>query len=131
MQRRILSNLSDMSTIKVAPVKPPISFDVLEKIDIRAGTIKLVEDVKGSNKLVKLTVDFGDHTRSILVGMKQERDDPKEIEGAQALFVINLEPKKMAGEVSEGMLFDIGYSDGLKPVLAQPEAEVPNGSRAG
>jgi len=123
--------MNDMSTIKLAPVKPPISFDVLEKIDIRAGTIKLVEDVKGSNKLVKLTVDFGDHTRTILVGMKQERADPKEIEGTQTLFVINLEPKKIMGEVSEGMLLDIGYADGLKPVLAFLEAEVPNGSRAG
>jgi tRNA-binding EMAP/Myf-like protein len=63
--------------------------------------------------------------------MKQERADPKEIEGAQALFVINLEPKKIMGEVSEGMLLDIGYADGIKPVLARPEAEVPNGSRAG
>jgi methionine--tRNA ligase beta chain len=120
-----------MSTIKVAPVKPPISFDLLEKVDIRVGTIKLVEDVPRSNKLVKLTVDFGDHTRTIFVGMKQERADPKEIEGAQALFVINLEPKKIMGEVSEGMLLDIGYADGIKPVLASPEAEVPNGSRAG
>jgi methionine--tRNA ligase beta chain len=123
--------MSNMTTIKVAPVKPPISFDVLEKIDIRVGTIKLVEEVKGSNKLVKLTVDFGDHTRTILVGMKQERAEPKEIEGVQALFVINLEPKKIMGEVSEGMLLDIGYADGIKPVLALPEAEVPNGSRAG
>ena len=123
--------MSNMTTNKVAPVKPPISFDVLEKIDIRVSTIKLVEDVKGSNKLVKLTVDFGDHTRTILVGMKQERAEPKEIEGVQALFVINLEPKKIMGEVSEGMLLDIGYADGIKPVLAVPEAEVPNGSRAG
>src|SRR4026208_2314592 len=120
-----------MATIKVAPVKPAISFDVLEKIDIRVGTIKLIEDVKGSNKLLKMTVDFGDHTRTILVGMKQERQDPKEIEGVQALFVINLEPRKLMGEVSEGMLLDIGYADGIKPVLALPEAEVPNGARAG
>ena len=120
-----------MATIKVAPVKPAISFDVLKKIDIRVGTIKLIEDVKGSNKLLKMTVDFGDHTRTILVGMKQEREKPKEIEGVQALFVINLEPKKIMGEVSEGMLLDIGYADGIKPVLALPEAEVPNGARAG
>ena len=123
--------MTNMTTIKVAPVKPAISFDVLEKVDIRVGTIKLVEDVPGSNKLVKLTVDFGDHTRTILVGMKQEREEPKEIEGRQALFVVNLEPKKIMGEVSEGMLLDIGYADGIKPVLALPEAEVPNGSRAG
>jgi len=120
-----------MTTINVAPIKPNISFVVLEKVDIRAGTIKLVEDVKGSNKLVKLTVDFGDHTRTILVGMKQEREEPKEIEGLQSLFVINLEPKKILGEVSEGMLLDIGYADGIKPVLALPELPVPNGSRAG
>jgi tRNA-binding protein len=119
-----------MTTIKVAPVKPTITFDVLERIDIRVGTINHVEDVKGSDKLLKLTVDFGDHTRTILVGMKQEREDPKEIEGKQALFVINLEPRKMMGDVSEGMLLDIGYADGIKPVLALPEAEVPNGARA-
>jgi methionine--tRNA ligase beta chain len=120
-----------MSTIKVAPTKPTITFDVLEKVDIRVGTIKLVEDVTGSNKLVKLTVDFGDQTRTILVGMKQEREDPKALEGVQTLFVLNLAPKQIMGEVSEGMLLDIGYADGIRPVLAVPEAAVPNGSRAG
>jgi len=120
-----------MTTIKPATVKPTISIDLLNKIDIRAGTIKLVEDVKGSDKLVKLTVDFGDHTRTILVGMKQERADPKQIEGRQTLFVINLEPRKIMGHVSEGMLLDIGYADGIKPVLALLEDEVPNGVRAG
>ncbi|ACJ35893.1 tRNA-binding protein [Clostridium botulinum] len=115
----------------VAPVKANINMDVLDKIDIRVGTIKLVEDVEKSDKLVKLSVDFGGFTRTILVGMKGERDNPKEIEGKQALFVVNLAPKKMAGEVSEGMLFDIGYADGIIPVLAQPEKSIPNGTRVG
>lgn len=114
-----------------AQVKESISLAVLDKIDIRVGTIKSVDDVAKSDKLVKLTVDFGAFERTILVGMKGERKDPKEIEGKQALFVVNLAPKKMAGEVSEGMLFDIGYSDGIVPVLAQPEKPVPDGSRAG
>lgn len=114
-----------------APVKPAIKFDVLSQIDIRAGTIRLVEDVKGSDKLLKLTVDFGDHSRTILAGMKQERESPKEIEGRQALFVVNLEPRKMMGMVSEGMLFDLGYADGVTPALAVPEKPVPNGTRAG
>lgn len=118
-------------TFRVAPVKPTISADVIDKVDIRVGTIELADDVKGSEKLVKLTVDFGDHKRTILAGMKQERKNPKEIEGKQALFVVNLEPKKMMGQVSEGMLFDIGYADGIKPVLAVPESQVPNGARAG
>jgi tRNA-binding protein len=117
--------------MKVAPIKPTISIDLLEKLDIRVGTIELVEDVKGSDKLVKLTVNFGDHKRTILVGMKQERENPQEIEERQALFVINLEPKKIMGEVSEGMLLDIGYANGLRPVLAVPEEAVPNGARAG
>lgn len=115
----------------VAPIKPLISIDLLEKIDIRVGTIELVEDVKGSDKLVKLTVNFGDHRRMILVGMKQERENPKEIEGRQSLFVINLEPKRIRGELSEGMLLDIGYADGLRPVLALPEEKMPNGARVG
>lgn len=120
-----------MSIFTPAPIKPSIAPDVLEKIDVRVGTIELVEDVKGSNKLVKLTVDFGDHKRAILAGMKTERANPKEIEGKQALFVVNLEPRKMMGEISQGMLFDIGYADGLTPVLAVPEKPIPNGSRAG
>ena len=112
-------------------VKENISLDILDKIDIRVGTIKSVEDVVKSDKLVKLTVDFGEFIRIILVGMKGERENPKEIEGKQALFVVNLNPKKMAGEVSEGMLFDIGYADGIIPVLAQPEKPIPDGARAG
>ena len=116
---------------EAAAIKPAISLDALEKIDVRVGTIELVEDVRGSNKLVKLTVNFGDHNRTILAGMKQERSHPKELEGCQALFVINLEPRKMAGEISEGMLFDIGYADGIQPVLAVPESRVPNGARVG
>jgi tRNA-binding EMAP/Myf-like protein len=78
-----------------APIKPSISFEYLEKIDIRVGTILAVEDIVNSDKLVRSKVDFGDHTRSILVGMKKERQNPKaEIEGKQALFVVNLEPGK-------------------------------------
>ena len=116
---------------KPAAIKPPIAFADLERIDVRVGTIVSVNDIEGSDKLLKLTVDFGDHQRSILAGMKQERDDPREIEGRQALFVVNLAPKKMLGEVSEGMLFDIGYADGLIPALAIPERQVPNGARVG
>jgi tRNA-binding protein len=116
---------------KPAPIKPTISFSEVERVDIRAGTILSVEDVAGSDKLVKLTVDFGDHRRLILAGMKQERPNPREIEGMQALFVLNLEPKKMMGQISEGMLFDLGYADGIRPALAIPETSVPNGSRAG
>ena len=115
----------------VVPVKPTITFEDFEKIDIRVGTITRVEDIEGSNKLVRLIVNLGDHQRTILAGIKQERENPAEIEGRQALFVVNLAPRKMMGEVSEGMLFDIGYADGIDPALTVPEKTVPNGSRAG
>ena len=111
--------------------KPIIEMSDLEKIDVRVGTIAAVEDIPGSKSLVKLVVDFGDERRTILAGMKGERDDPSEIEGLQALFVVNLPDRKMMGEVSQGMLFDIGYQDGITPVLARPEHPVPNGVRAG
>jgi tRNA-binding protein len=105
--------------------------DLLQQVDVRVGTVEAVEDIPESKKLVRLTVDLGDHKRCILAGIKQEREDPREIEGRQALFVVNLEPKRMAGELSEGMLFDIGYPDGITPALAVPGKPVPNGARAG
>ena len=108
-----------------------IDWNDFDKVQIRVGTIIAVSEVEKSDKLMKLTVDFGDHTRSILAGTKQERDNPKEIENKQALFVVNLPERKMAGEVSQGMLFDIGYADGVKPCLAMPESQIPNGTRAG
>ena len=113
------------------PVKPSVSIETLERLDIRVGTILSVEEIPGSRKLVQLTVDFGDHTRTILSGMKGERENLQTLVGIQTLFVINLEPRKMAGRTSEGMLLDIGYADGIPPALAIPERPIPNGSRAG
>ena len=114
-----------------APVKPAVPFSTLDSLDIRVGTIIAVEEVPQSSKLMRLVVSFGDHNRSILAGIKKERANPQELQGRQALFVVNLEPRRMAGELSEGMLFDIGYADGITPVLSIPESAVPDGTRAG
>ena len=114
-----------------APVKPRVDIAAIEALDIRVGTIQSAEDVAGSRKLVKLTVSFGDHSRSILAGLRQERPALSTLVGQQALFVVNLEPRPMAGHVSEGMLFDIGYADQLLPALAIPERPMPDGTRAG
>jgi tRNA-binding protein len=120
-----------MDEFAAAPIKTLVGMEALEALDIRVGTIERVEEVSRSDKLMKLRVNFGDHSRSILAGIKKERENPREIEGRQALFVVNLPPRKMAGEISEGMLFDIGYADGITPVLAVPERPVPNGTRTG
>jgi len=120
-----------MAEFTPAAVKPTVGVEALDALDIRVGTIERVEDVPRSDKLMKLTVNFGDHSRTILAGIKKERENPREIEGRQALFVVNLEPRKMTSEISEGVLFDIGHADGLTPVLSVPERPVPNGTRAG
>jgi tRNA-binding protein len=114
-----------------AQVKPLIDAKILEQLDIRVGTIESVAGIAGADKLVQMIVNFGDHRRTIVAGLKQERKDPAEIVGRQALFVVNLPPRRMRGVVSEGMLFDIGYADGITPVLAIPESPVPDGARAG
>ena len=120
-----------MEPFSRAPVKPTIPLATLEAIDIRVGTILGVEDVPGSDKLVRLSVDFGDHQRRIVAGLRQERADPAELRGRQALFVVNIPARRLRGELSEGMLFDIGFADGLVPALAVPERPVPAGARAG
>src|ERR1019366_9647726 len=117
--------------MKPADIKPEIPFATLASVDLRVGTIESVHDVAGSSKLIRMVVDFGDHTRNILAGMKKERSDVSAIVGRQALFVVNLPPRTMAGEVSEGMLFDVGFADGIEPALLSPERPVPNGTRAG
>ena len=114
-----------------APVKKTVAVALLEQLDIRVGQIVAVHDIPRSKKLVKLRVDLGTETRTIVAGLKAERPDLSTLVGRQALFVVNLEPRLLAGELSEGMLFDLGYADGITPVLAVPEQPVPNGTRAG
>lgn len=114
-----------------AQVKAIVDPKVLEEIDVRVGTIESVGDVPGADRLVQMRVNFGDHARVVVAGLKQERSDPGALVGRQALFVVNLPPRRIKGVVSEGMLFDIGYADGVTPVLAVPESPVPNGTRAG
>jgi tRNA-binding protein len=114
-----------------APVKPRITLAQLEAVDVRVGTIRSVDDVPGSKKLVRFLVDSGDRARVVLAGMKQEGRDLPALAGRQALFVVNLEPRVMAGETSEAMFFDLGYADGIAPALAVPERPVPDGTRAG
>src|SRR5947199_9973203 len=114
-----------------ATVKMAVLIELLNRIDIRVGTIVAVSDVPNSDKLVQLRVSFGDHERTIVAGLRGERSNPRDIEGKQALFVVNLEPRTIRGVVSAGMLFDIAYADGVRPVLAVPERTVPDGPRAG
>ena len=117
--------------MKIAEIKPVITIQELERIDVRVGTIVSVEDLPGSDKLVRLIVNFGDHTRRILAGIKQERSNPRELEGKQALF--GGEPR---AEKNDGRGFGrdaVRYRLQRRTVAAtgDPEQPVPNGSRVG
>ncbi|WP_168195762.1 hypothetical protein [Bradyrhizobium sp. NAS80.1] len=108
------------------PIKSLISTSDIDQIDVGVGTNLAVEDVAHSEKLVRLRVDFGDHARSILIGLKKERPSPKEIESRQAPLIVNLAPRKVAGEISEGLLFDAGYADERSRFRTAPaQAEGP------
>jgi tRNA-binding protein len=113
------------------PIKPTVPADLVQQIDVRVGTIRSVGAVPGTDRLALLVVDFSDRARTIVAGVRAERSSPDALVGQQALFVVNLPPKTIRGQLSEGMLFDIGYEDGLRPALAQPEWPVPDGARAG
>ena len=114
-----------------APIKPAIDLGMLEQVDVRVGTIRVAAALAGSDRLVVLTVDFGDRTRSIVAGIRTERPSIEAIAGMQALFVVNLAPRTICGQISEGMLFDAGFADGVRPAFIQPEWPLPEGVRAG
>jgi len=114
-----------------APSKAPVDPDVASRLDVRVGTIRAAVPVPAADRLALLTVSFGDRERTIVAGIRTERPSLDAIVGRQALFAVNLPPKTIRGHVSEGMLFDIGFADGLRPAFAAPEWPVPDGVRAG
>lgn len=83
-----------------APVTAQVTIEAVAAHSARVGPITVVGDVPHSGKLVRLQVDFGDLRRPIFAGMKKERDDPREVEGRQALSVVNPAPRTIAGTVS-------------------------------
>ena len=119
-----------MGLFEFAPLKPVIPFSLLEQIDVRVGTIVSVESLPKSDKLVRLTVEFGDRPRQVVVGMKQEREHPEEITGLQALFVVNLDLERSTGFFRRRCCSTSVTPTGSSPV-AVPESPVPNGARAG
>jgi methionyl-tRNA synthetase len=107
-------------------MKPIVQFDQFAALDIRVGKIMACEPIEKSEKLYRLKVDFGeDGERTILSGI-QKFYTPDELTGNQFIFAINLEPRKMMGEESQGMILAANGED--KPALLIPKFEVPDGS---
>jgi len=105
-----------------------INYDQFSKTDLRVGTIKKAEDVEGADKLLKLEVDLGKEIgkRIILAGIKQHYTKD-ELKGKQIIVVVNLEPRKMKGLESQGMLLAACSEDHNKVILLSPEKNAENG----
>lgn len=108
-----------------------ITIDDFAKVELKVGTVLEAEEVEGSEKLIKLMVDFGEDPlsggpRTVLTGMKAWHT-PNHFKGRQLVFVTNLEPRKMMGMESLGMVMAADPEEG--PVLLVPEKEVPPGTK--
>ena len=104
-----------------------ITIDDFAKLEIKVGTILEAEEIPGSERLLKLKVDLGEETpRQILSGIKQWYK-PEYLIGKQFVFITNLEPRKMMGLESQGMILCAGTDK--KPVCLKPSLKVPNGAK--
>lgn len=123
--------MSDTTATEPAP--PPaeeaIEFTDFTKVSLRVGIIRSAERVPKSDKLIKMTVDFGDlGERTILAGIGKTYE-PQHIINLQAVFVTNLKPRKMMGIESHGMMLAIGESDQL--ALLTPTRGISAGAKVG
>ncbi len=106
-----------------------IDYEYFSKLDIRIGRIMQAERIEGSKKLLRLLVDLGELGERQLVAGIGEVYSPDELVGKQIVVLANLKPKRLMGNISQGMLLAAGCDKGGKPVLLVPEKEVNNGSR--
>ena len=118
--------ISDENVKATMQNKLTVSYEQFQQLDFRIGSIIAAEKLQNSNKLLRLSVDFGDEKRTILAGIAKNYPDPKELIDQQALFLVNLEPKEIAGVVSQGMLLATAVDD--LPVIISPTKKVATGS---
>ena len=119
-------------------MKPIITYDDFAKLDLRVGTVIECVEKEGSEKLLRLTVDFGEEgTRNILSGIKKWYK-PEDLKNKQFVFVFNLAPRKMMGENSEGMILAaegaassklVPLGGEKKPLPLKPKSKTPNGAK--
>ena len=105
-----------------------ISIDDFAKVELRVGQVKTAEKVKGADKLLKLEVDIGSEIRTIVAGIA-EKYSPEKIIGMKVVIVANLQPRKLRGIESNGMIVAASIGDKGQPVLASFLEDVPIGAR--
>jgi methionine--tRNA ligase beta chain len=102
-----------------------ITYDDFMKLDIRIGTVRAADKVPGADKLIRLEVDLGGELRQVVAGMAHTYA-PEEFIGKQVPIVVNLEPRKLRGIESQGMILAVDVNG--RPVMLLPDREVPPGS---
>ena len=122
---------NEAASYQAAPVKPNVSFETFEKLDIRVGLIKDCQKVKKSKKLLQFTIDDGTGTdRTILSGIAAFYEDPSVLVGKRILFVANFEPRQMMGIESQGMILSAVDADESLSVVTTTK-DVKPGSQVG
>lgn len=106
-----------------------ITYDDFAKLDIRVGTIKEAIAHSNADKLLVLKIDEGEEELRQLVAGIKEHYDVEELIGKQIVFLANLEPKELRGEMSQGMILAAGSKDKDTCVIISPEKEIKNGSK--
>lgn len=109
-------------------MKPVVKIDEFAKLDLRVGTIVDCIEKEGSDKLLRLTVDFGEEGEKIIFSGIKKWYTPEDLKDKQFVFVINLEPRRIMDEYSEGMLLAADGKDG-KPEPLTPNSKSPNGAK--
>jgi methionyl-tRNA synthetase len=128
VEEKQLDRLFDISPAKEATVASEISIDDFTKLDLRVAKIARAESVEGADKLVKLTLDLGDSTRTVFAGIKSAYR-PEQLEGKLAVVVANLAPRKMKFGVSEGMVLAASGEEGPGIFLVSPDTGAQPGMR--
>ena len=127
VEQKQLDQLFDVSPAKEPAVTNEITIDDFNKLDLRVAKIAHAEQVEGADKLLRLTLDLGDATRTVFAGIKSDYA-PEKLEGRLAVLVANLAPRKMKFGVSEGMVL-AASGDGPGIFLISPDAGARPGMR--
>ena len=117
---------NEAQEMRLPPAKEAVTYDEFARMDIRTATILEAEPVPKTDKLIKLTVDTGIDTRTVVSGIA-EHFDPKSLPGKQVVILANLEPRKIRGIESKGMILLAETRDG-KLVFVTPDDPIINGS---
>lgn len=125
--RKVMEEAKRQAAAQQTSGKKEIRIDAFDKVELRVGEIKAADHVDGADKLLKFSIDDGADGRQILSGIAQWYPDPSVLVGKKVVFVANLKPRKMRGELSEGMLLSAEH-DGQVQLLTLPDSMVPGSS---